>query len=89
MPALKRTWKGEINTNTDQSVVRKHMGDDGGTFGGERGVQESTLTRLRFLLATFSAETRIRQLVSPPQAAVKTVMRRRRENSYKTGEKGE
>ena len=27
--ALKRTWKGEINTNTDKSVVRKHKGDDG------------------------------------------------------------
>jgi hypothetical protein len=31
-------------------------GGDGGTFGVEGGVQESTQTRLRCFLATFSSE---------------------------------
>ena len=34
----------------------KHKGDDGGTFGVEGGVQESTRTRLRCFLLTISLE---------------------------------
>jgi hypothetical protein len=49
--ALQRTGKEEINANIDKSVVGKHKGDDGGTFGVEEGVQESTQTRLRCFLA--------------------------------------
>ena len=47
------TVKEEINANIDKSVVGKHKGDDGGTFGVEGGVQESTKTRLRCFLTTF------------------------------------
>jgi hypothetical protein len=36
--------------------VWKHKGDDGGTFGIEGGVQESTRTRLRWFLLTFSVQ---------------------------------
>ncbi len=41
--ALYKTGKGEINAKIDQSVVGKHKGDDGGTFGVEGGVQASRL----------------------------------------------
>jgi hypothetical protein len=59
--ALNRKEKGEIKANIDKSVVGKHKGNDRGTFGVEGGLQESTQTRLRCCLATFSAEKRQRK----------------------------
>jgi hypothetical protein len=44
---LLKTGEGEIYANVDESVVGKHKGDDGGTFGVEGGVQEATQTRMR------------------------------------------
>ena len=49
--AVKAREVEKIEANTDQSAVGKHKGDDGGTFGVEEGVQESTQTRLRCFLA--------------------------------------
>ena len=56
--ALQRTGKEEINANIDKSVVGKHKGDDGGTFGVEGGVQKATQTRMRCFLLTFSLQKR-------------------------------
>jgi hypothetical protein len=50
--ALFKTGEGDINAKVDESVVEKHKGGDGGTFG----VQESTQTRLRCFLSTFSLQ---------------------------------
>ncbi len=55
IPVIK-TGEGEIHTKVDKSVVGKHKGDDGRTFGVEGGVQESTRTRLRWFLLTFSVQ---------------------------------
>ena len=54
--AVIKTGEGEINTKVDESVVGKHKRNDGGTFGVEGGVQESTRTRLRWFLLTFSVQ---------------------------------
>ncbi len=56
--ALCKTGEGEINAKVDEIVVGKHKGNDGGTFGVEGCVQESTQTRLRCFLLTFSVQKR-------------------------------
>ena len=56
--ALLKTGEGEIYAKVDESVVRKHKGDDGGTFGVEGCVQEATQTRMRCFLLTFSLQKR-------------------------------
>ena len=47
-----------IYAKVGESVVGKHKGDDGGTFGVEGGVQEATQTRMRCFLLTFSLQKR-------------------------------
>ena len=56
--AVLKTGEGEIYAKVDESVVGKHKGDDGGTFGVEGGVQKATQTRMRCFLLTFSLQKR-------------------------------
>jgi len=56
--ALLKTREGVIYAKVGESVVGKHKGDDGGTFGVEGGVQKATQTRMRCFLLTFSSQKR-------------------------------
>ena len=56
--ALFKTGQGEICATVGESVVGKHKGGDGGTFGVEGGVQKATQTRMRCFLLTLSLQKR-------------------------------
>jgi hypothetical protein len=56
--AVVKAGEREINAKVDKSIVGKHKGDNGGTFGVEGGVRESTQKRLRCFLLTFSFQKR-------------------------------